>query len=205
LSKKNKLPREKAYVNHPFSGKIEIVQRFGNVLEVIVEDEEIFNLISAKKIDKLFVPILTLPPTDNIFLSRLIGKMALEALAQRLKQLDDRNKDFIEHEGLDSLRSYVRYGVGNFWIYNVRNVYREIDTFQEKQVNGISQEYQILHEFDFLYIENKYLYFICIIMGVEYSLNMAESRLSQYHEWLKTNNDISPLSEEWQQKKQSMI
>lgn len=205
LSKKNKLPRENAYINHPSKSKIEIVQSFGNILEVMVEDKEVFNLISEKKIDKLFIPILPLPPTDNIFLSRLIGKIALEALAQRVKQVDDWNKDFIEHEGLDNLRNYVRYGVGNFWIYNVREVYREIDTIKEEQVDGTLKEVQTLHEFDFLYIEKKYLFFACIIMGVEYVVNMAESRLSQYHEWLKANNNISPLSEEWQQKKQSMI
>jgi hypothetical protein len=205
LSKKNKLPSENAFVNYPSKGKIEIVQSFGNVLEVKVEDEEVFNLITEKKTDKFFVPILTLPPLDNLFFSRMIGKIALEALAQRVKQVDDWNKDFVGHEGLDNLRNYVRYGVGNFWIYNVRKVYQEIDTFQKKQINGISQQYQILHEFDFLYIENKYLYFVCIIMGVEYAINMAESRLSQYHEWLKSNNNISPLSEEWQQIKQSVI
>jgi len=201
LSKKRRLPRHNAYVNHPLGGKIEIVQSFGNILEVIVEDKEVFNLISTKKIDKLFILILTLPPIDNIFLSRLLGKIALESLAQRVKQVNNWDKDFIEHEGLDDHRNYVRYGRGNFWVYNVRNVYSEIDTFKEKQINGVSEEYQILHEYDFLYIENKYLYFVCIIIGVEYAINMAERRMTQYLDWLQLNNYKSPLNEEFQMHK----
>lgn len=200
-SKKGKIPRHSAFVDHPRNGKVEIIQNIGNLIEVSVENEEIFNLVSTQKIKELYIPMFPLPPNDSIFLSRFLGKLALEALADRVKIVDGWNKDFIEHEGLDDLRNYVRFGEGNFWLYNVRRVYGENETFKEKKNNENLEKYQMLHEYDFLYIDSKYLFFICTIMGVEYAINMAESQLTQYIAWLKSNNKQSPLHDEYQLKK----
>ncbi len=202
LNKKNKLPRENGYIIHTNGGQIEIVQRFENILEVNIENKGIFNLVEEGKVDKLYIPILSLPPVDNVFISRLLGKIALEALAQRVQQVEEWNKDFIEYEELDNLRNYVRYGQGKFWVYNVRRVYNESNTFKERKLD-IDEEYQILHEFDFLYIDDKYLYFICIIMGVEYAINVGERTLQQYIEWLNKNHNKSPLADDLQAKKPS--
>jgi hypothetical protein len=166
-----------------------------------VNDKGIFNLISEGKVDKLIIPILPLPPTDNLFISRLLGKIALEALAQRVEQVENWNQDFIEHKDLDDLRNYVRYGQGDFWVYNVRTVYDEIDTFKGTDEDPDDKRFQILHEFDFLYIDNKYLYFVCIIMGIEYAINMGQRILDQYKDWLKKNDERSPLSDEMQSRK----
>jgi hypothetical protein len=204
LNKKNKLPRENAYIIHANGGQIEVVQRLGNLLEVNIENKDIFNLIKEGKADKLVVPILPLPPIENVFVSRLLGKIALEALAQRVCKVEEWNKDFIEHKDLDDLRNYVRYGQGKFWIYNVRRVYNETNIFKERK-RDFDEEYQILHEYDFLYIDNKYLYFICIIMGVEYAINMGERTLQQYIEWLNKNQSNSPLADELQAKKPKLL
>lgn len=200
LNKKNRLPTENGFILHPNGGQVDIIQKVGNIIEVNVNDKNIFNLISEGKVDKLIIPILPSPPTDNLFISRLLGKIALEALAQRVGQVENWNQDFIEHDGLDDLRSYVRYGKGDFWVYNVRTVYNEIDTFKETD-DDPDNRFQILHEFDFLYIDNKYLYFVCIIMGVEYAINMGQRILDQYIEWLRNNDEKSALSDEMQARK----
>jgi hypothetical protein len=200
LNKKRKLPKEKGFVLRPKIGEIEIVGRSGNIFEIEIENKELYNLFGKEKTGKLYVPILPMPPENNPFISRLLGKIALEALADRLKKEENWNEHFVEHKDLDDLRNYVRYGKGSLWSYHMRKIYKESDYF----VDNIESEgvpYQILHEYDFLYIENYYLFFICVIMGVEYTINMAESDLQKYFEWLNDNNNKSPLFEDIQSTK----
>lgn len=198
LNKKNKLPTEFGFVAHPQGGKIEIINKHNNVIEINVDNKEIYNLIKEQKIDKLYIPIITQPENDNIYLSRFLGKIALEALAKKVSPVENWNKDFIEHEGLDDLRNYVRFGKGKFWEYKQRKVYEEFDGFKDISNPEKPEIYQMLHEYDFLYIENKYLFFICIIMGIEYTINIRESTLELYDEWIKNNKNKSPLERDYQ-------
>lgn len=200
-SKKNKLPTQKAFLIHETQQKTaEIEDRFSNNIQVVIEDDKLFDLIKLGKINKLYVPTIPFPDNNNFPLSRLIGKIALEALADRVKSAENWNDDFIAHEGLDDLRNYVRYGKGKFWPYNTRKVYEEnsnvIERYGETDVL-----IQTIHEYDFLYIENKYLHFICIILGIEYCINIGDRALDKYLEWLTANNFASPLSDEIQRKK----
>ncbi len=201
LSKKNKLPTELGFVMHPKGGQVEIVNKKDNIIEVNVENKELFDLIKDNKIDKLYIPILTEPEKDNIFISRFLGKVALEALADKVCGVENWNNDFIEHEGLDDLQNYVRFGQGKFWDYKQRKVYEEYDTFDDLSDPQKPTNYQTLHEYDFLYIDNKYLFFVCIIMGIEYTINMREPTLELYDEWLKNNGNKSPLERDYQIKK----
>lgn len=202
LTKKNRLPTENAFVKHLRSiGNIEIVNRNGNILEVNVEKKELFELINTGNINKLYIPILTEPEKDNIYISRFLGKVALEALADKFCNIENWNNDFVEHTGLDDLRNYVRFGHGKFWNYNQRKVYEEYDIFQDIEDFNKPVTYQTLYEYDFLYIEMKFLFFVCIILGTEYVINMSEPNLEVYNEWIKKNNNKSPLERPYQIKK----
>lgn len=201
LTKKNRLPTENAFVKHPLDGHIEIIKRNGNVLEVNVEKKELFELINNRNINKLYIPILTEPEKNNIYISRFLGKVALEALADKLCNVDNWNNEFVEHTDLDDLRNYVRFGHGKFWNYNQRKVYEEYDIFQDLEDINKPINYQTLYEYDFLYIDMKFLFFVCIIFGIEYVINMREPNLELYNEWLKNNNYKSPLERLYQIKK----
>jgi hypothetical protein len=201
VNKKNKLPKEFGFIAHPKGGKIEIINKYNNQIEINIDSQEIYNLIKEQKVDKLYFPILTEPEKDNIYLSKLLGKIALEALAQRVSTVENWNEDFIDHEGLDDLRNYVRFGKGKFWEYKQRKVYEENDGFKDISNPQKPDIYQTLHEYDFLYIDNKYLFFICIIMGIEYTINMVESTLELYNEWLIKNENKSHLERDYQIKK----
>jgi len=98
---------------------------------------------------------------------------------------------------LDELREYVRYGKGEFWPYKIRKIHNENSNIKEVNEKII----QTIHEYDFLYIENKFLYFICIILGIEYSINIGDRQLEKYEQWLKENNFESPLTDNMQNKK----
>lgn len=198
LSKKNKLPIQKAFLIQENQHKaIDVENSNSQNLQVIVHDKNLFELINQGKINKLYIPIIPLPEDKNILLSRLIGKIALEALADRIKIVENWNNDFINHKGLDELREYVRYGKGKFWPYNVRKVHDENSNIKKDNEKII----QTIHEYDFLYLENKYLYFICIILGIEYCINIGDRQLEKYEQWLRLNNYESPLTDNMQNKK----
>ncbi len=46
---------------------------------------------------------------------------------------------------------------------------------------------------DFLYIEEETLYFVVVIMGVEYAINLGDSEIDLYKKWLEENNGESPV------------
>lgn len=201
LTKKNRLPTENAYTNHSLSEQVEIVGSNGNILEVNVENKKIFESIINGSIDKIYVPILKQPEKDNLYISRFLGKVAIEALADKLCNIENWNNEFVEHEGLDDLRNYVRYGKGKFWKYNQRKVYEEYEIFKDFKNTNKPKTYQTLYEYDFLYIDEKFLFFVCIILGTEYVINMREPNLELYYEWLKTNDNKGPLERDYQIKK----
>lgn len=205
LNKKNRLPSETAFVDHQTGGDLEIVNRDGNILTVVAKDQRVFNLLAEGKITRLYIPSHVLPADDNVFISRLLGKIALEALAELVQVVDNWNQDFVEHVGLDDLRNYVRYGIGKFWVYNVRKVYSEANTIQTTSIADEERVTQLLHEYDFLYIDGQYLYFVCIIMGVEYAINLAEPILTQYEDWLQKNSYKSPLQADMQTQKRAAV
>lgn len=91
----------------------------------------------------------------------------------------------------DPLRNYARYGKGDLWVYNQRRIYSEQDRFCDPVYH--SEPYEILHEFDFLYLDNQILYFVLVIMGIEYVINLGASEIELYKNWLKKNNNVSPI------------
>lgn len=171
----------------------------GNILEIIIENKKLF--ASIKEYNKLYIPILPDPPKDNLYISKLIGKIALEALAARVSILSGWQDDFVDNNSLDQLREFVRYGKGyKIWPYYTRRIYRETQINFGKK---LETSYEILHEFDFLFPDKPILnsglhqinnlYFVIAIMGVEYTINLTNGGLHRYIQWLSDNDGKSIL------------
>lgn len=191
LTKKKKLPNEIGFFEDLKSGRVEIIGYNEKTIQVVVEKKEIFEKILNGEIKSFKIPIYNTPPKRHLLLSRLLGKIAIEALAEKVKTIENWNSEFVNNEGLDAIREYVRYGKGKYWEYKVRKVYEETDMFENGKKG--KKPYQILNEYDFIYIENKYLIFVCIILGMEYSIFLNDQNISIYEDWLKKNNYKSPL------------
>lgn len=119
---------------------------------------------------------------------RLLGKMAIESLALRLHPIPGWNEEIVQKSELDDLRDYVRWNKGPNWPFSYRTLYPVNSIFTDDK-----ETFEVLHEFDFLYIEERYLFYIIAIFGVEFTINMAERDLSRFTSWLKSNDGISPL------------
>lgn len=160
------------------------------------EDEErfIYSIISQRR------GTLYVPSAGDLELSyetaRFIGKIGLEILAYRCVDIEGWNDEVVDKIELDELRNYVRRGKPGFiWPINIRRIYSADHKFS----NEIDAAFEVLHEWDILFIpsaqasEGGEFYAIVAILGVEYAINLGGPELDGYLQWLKENGEQSYL------------
>jgi len=156
------------------------------------EDEHklVENLLTSSH-GSLIVPNPIQPSEDDKYLvSRFLGKVALEVLAQRLLSVEGGLDEVIDKPELDGLRTYVRHGSQTIvWPYHERRIYPEGGCF----ISEDGGPYEVLHEYMLLYTKANELYLIAAILGIEYALNMGGPEIDGYINWLKENAGKSPL------------
>ncbi len=139
----------------------------------------------------LIIPVPVEP--DSYVISRFLGKVAIEVLAQRALQasVPEGLDEIIDKRELDDLRNHVRRGHPKKtpWAFHQRRIYPEEETFYEEGYG----HYQVLHEYTLLYTDKKELYFVLALLGLEFVINMAGSDIGGYLDWLRRNGNRSPL------------
>ncbi len=149
---------------------------------------KIVNLKSGQIILKKFNDELSLP--NGSVLSRFIGKIAIEAFAQRLQNSEQLLEEFIDDVQMDSLRNHVRLGKEKVWDCNVRRIYKSTNYWRD----GSSDEiYQITNEYDFLVTDEDEWYFVIALFGIEFSINIGGTSIDGYKKWLLKHDNVSPL------------
>jgi hypothetical protein len=163
--------------------------------------------------DRLIIPMIQEPESNNYMMSRFLAKCALESMILRIgkKNVFEFLKD-ANYSHYDHIRKYARFGEGcNFWPYSQRRIYSEDTRFIDKNEND-GLPYEVLHELDFLMIDHtaEYsspeglfyfdIYFVLAIMGIEYVISLAEPTIDGYNEWLHDNNNISPIERSYEKK-----
>lgn len=139
-----------------------------------------------------------LPPQDGIT-SRFIGKIALEALAYKLSSLDDSLDQLIDDAQFDPIRNHVRRGSPKTWPCHIRRIY----SHRKAWLDNDEDAYQIIHEFDFLMpgvtevnesqpVQAE-LYFIIVLWGMEFAINLGGPYIEGYQAWLQKHDNTSPL------------
>lgn len=185
-----------------------IVDKTGyNLLQMSIDNEnrDIFNSIMNSNSNRIIIPIHPEPEKNNLIISRFLAKCAVEYLAYRVCKHEGWY-DFIREEQFIPLIKYARYGEGVFWPYSQRRIYGEgVGFIDDKR----SSPYEILNEMDFLVIDSKCntikgsvtsdltnveVYFILVIMGVEYAINLGGQEIYRYEEWLQKHKYISPIN-----------
>lgn len=189
-SKKGRLTPNKTLFPHPKGGWIDMwIDDKGIILKK--EDIGIIDLIKSGEIKSLIIPIIPIVKENDKIVSRFLAKVALEALAHKWTESVDWINEITDKTELNPLREYARYGKGKFWKYSQRRIYGEEDRFTDPINNP--EPYEILHEMDFLYLKNEILYFVLVIMGVEYVINLGASEIELYEKWLLENNEKTPI------------
>lgn len=162
-----------------------------NGQSIVIDRKEDYEMLVSKSRGSLLILDFREPEKENYLLSRFLAKTALESLVYLDYGCKEWIKEINNKEELDSLREYARFGKGKFWNFHQRRIYREEDRFYDSIY--CPKPYEILHEFKFLHLENEYLYFVLVIMGIEYVINLGGSELDRYLNWLEMNEGISPI------------
>jgi len=187
-SKKRRIPKSKGIIG----GEVDILKTRDGKTEVVVEDSKIFNGILNGNIKHMIIPIIEEPEPKDKILSRFLAKVAIESLAQRFFPHEGWNEMLVGKEELNPLRNYARYGNQNeYWEYNQRRVYNETDRFYNPKVTDVP--YEILHEQDLVYLQEEQLYFVLILFGIEYAINLTNPEINGYLDWLSQNDNRSPI------------
>jgi hypothetical protein len=131
-----------------------------------------------KQSGSLYVP-RPLPP-DVGMVSRLLAKMALEALAFKLYEYPGWDTEVVLRPEIDEIRKFARYGGCEKWSYHERRVYEE----HKKWELPNAEPFEVLHEFDVLYTDWHELFAVIAILGVEYTINLGGPEIDGYERWL---------------------
>ena len=200
-NKKNKIPSIPGIIlSSPVTVRKDIIG--GEIVTGIEMPPELFtDIVNKQENTVLVLPALlddTLPPQSPI-VSRFLAKIALEALAARLKDSDGWLDYLIDDCQLDLIRNHARIGQPKIWPCNIRRIY---STDTHWQIEG--EDSQVIYECDFLfpnvveddlkedYIQSE-IYFIIALWGIEFAINLGGPEISGYEQWLSDHNDISPL------------
>lgn len=128
-------------------------------------------------------------------LSRLLAKMAIEAFAYKCLDDGDVLDYIIEEEAFKKIREYVRYGGSIIWEYHARRIYACNEAYNRDITTHVN------YEFDFLFTSKGKAYFIIVMYGIEYVINIIDPCISDYVEWLKNNEYNCPLYISLEQRK----
>lgn len=187
-SKKGKIPKGTAYI--PETNSLGEVIREKNNNPIINVDTDSYDEIQNGKVNRILILHPTEPEKDNRSVSRFICKIAFEAMAKKFLKYQDALDYLINETQFDPIRNYVRYDRGTkIWKYNYRKIYQEDENF----IDNKEKITDILFEYDFLRTERSEYYFIIILKGYEFVINIGGEPIDGYTEWLEKNEFKSPL------------
>lgn len=151
------------------------------------DDSRWIKSVKEQRHGTLIIPMAS--PPEGYIVSRFVAKVGLEALASRLIDSEDGLDEIVDKPELDELRSYVRVGTpGKVWPYSCRSIYPPDFLFADK-----GETFEVLHEYDILVTDSFELYIVVALFGVEYALNLGGREMDGYDEWLRHNDNRSPL------------
>jgi len=161
-------------------------------LHIMTENPVIAKGIINGHIKHMILPFNSEPESNDINVSKFLCKAALESLIYRVGPVQEWLDEVTEHPQLDTIRNYVRYGnKPSFWEYHQRRIYQEGDEFFNKNVS--KEPYEILHEFNFIYSDEGELFYVLVIMGIEFVVSLSSGEISGYRKWLIQNAGKAPL------------
>jgi len=187
-SKKGNIPSGIAII--PETSSIGEIIKEKDKIPIINLDTNSFNAIVNGKVNRFLIPFLTEPEKANRIFSRFLCKIALEVMAQRLLEFSEGLNYLIDEKQLDPIRNYVRYDKSKeIWQYNFRKIYSEDEMFYDKS----DKPTDMVFEYDIFVTEHSEYYFVIIIKGYEFVINIGGETIEGYLDWLSKNENKSPL------------
>lgn len=164
-----------------------------------IMNDSVFNAIKNTKGGHLYIPVFTdnTKFESNIYTSRLLAKIALEYWAYCLKDIENSLNEIIDDVQYDLIRNYARLGTPYDWPCSIRRIYG----MYEYEIDSSGCAIQKKFECDFLIIKEGKIgnaicatvYFILVIRGIEFVINLTYPEIDGYYDWLEKHNGISKI------------
>lgn len=190
-NKKGNIPKDSGILLAPNPAIIDFHIDKNGKSSLILNDSSLMPFLLSNDKFAIIKTVNAEPPIDNSLMSRFLGKVSIEALAQILESEPDGLEEIINKNELDNLRNYVRFGNKiKHWQYHTRKIYEEDQVFYDPQTN---QNYCVSHSYKFLQTSDQSFVFVLELMGYEYCIDLAQPTIDRYLNWLTENNHSSPL------------
>lgn len=126
-NKKNKIPVIDGIFGKTVPAKIHRKIMNDEVVIGVEVPQGTFQKLENREIDdiELIFPAFTndYSPDNNIILSRFLAKIALESLANKLKNVEGGLDDLINDPQFDVIRNHARLGTTKVWPCHIRRIY----------------------------------------------------------------------------------
>jgi len=182
-NKRNKIPSTKALLYPNIEVTINKFIRNGEIYSTVeVPSEEFENILSQGENTIIFNT--DAPISQSSVVSRFVGKVALEVMAQRLVNHQEGLEYLANEPQFDILRDHVRKGSSIDWPINIRRIY-------ETGKNWGSQEdfVQVIYEYDILVTDDNEYFFVMALFGLEFVINYGGPEIDGYVKWLEINKN----------------
>lgn len=139
----------------------------------------------------LLFPVDMNPPQREM--SRFLAKMGIEFLAYRFLDSPEMIAFLTDHPAYDPIRQYARIGNNvKEWPFHQRHLC-PMDTEMIHPETG--EWVNIGFSADLMLTPQKETYFIFMLYGEEFAINLVGPSIDGYKLWLESNNNISPVIE----------
>ena len=193
-NKKGVIPIVEINTFSPYLQKVQLMNDRQGQFSIVVPDGRHPRDLFPGPSGRFIIPVLTEPEWDNPIISKFLAKVAVEALL--LKVAEDRSlRDAVlTKPELEPIKQYARFGkTTNYWPYHQRKLYSETARFRNRTLE--TDDYEILHEWKFVYTDEHHLYFILCLLGIEYAINLAEPGIESFTKLLATSANSSALDD----------
>jgi len=187
-SKKGRIPSMSGILRPNYPVRVYRYSTGSPYVGVVDMSQEAFEHMLQKDRSEILFPASGGAP-DDFLVSRLLGKIGIEAIAQRLMNYSGGVEYVVKENQFDLLRNHARYGSTRDWPYHLRRIYPP----DRKTFDPDNKALQTIFEYDLLYTPMGELYFIIAIFGLELAINVGGPELEGYLEWLKKTDGVSPL------------
>jgi hypothetical protein len=186
-NKRNKIPSTKAIILPDIEVTLNKYIKNGDLISTIDVPTEAIDKVTSQE-QNIILFKNEVPISDSLIVSRFMGKIALEVMAQRLVNYPDGLEYLANEIQFDPLRDYVRKGNAKDWPVNIRRIYDA-----DKKWGEDEEPIQVIYEYDVLVTDDSEYYFVLALFGLEFVINYGGPEIAGYTKWLEINNNRSPL------------
>jgi hypothetical protein len=192
VSKKGKIPSDRGFMIHP-DAAVDFHKHKRKGESIDVPDVEAKKKLKNRKKVEVFTVTFGPVGEGNIFLSKFLGKIAIENLAFYAQNNGIPVNGYLAQDCLTLMKNYVRKSQKNeYWPYKCRILFHQEAGF----INQKSGECQtIVTTIRFIHTKENALFHQFLFMGVEYTIDVLNPSTELIEKWLSENNNRSPVFE----------